>query len=92
MVVTGSANCSPLALSTTTTLALIIRFRYIAEITRFSISMKLRIEIIISRVRSAQVDINRNLYPEISQSFYPAREGLRSPLSAFSAALLISDA
>jgi hypothetical protein len=24
--------------------------------------------------------------------FYPAREGLRSPVSAFSAALLISDA
>ena len=89
---TGSANCSPLALSTSITFALIIRFRYIAEITRFSISMKLMIEIIPKRANSELDNINRNLYAWISQSFYPAREGLRSPVSAFSAALLINDA
>jgi hypothetical protein len=40
IVVTGSGNCSPLALSTSTTFALIIRFRYVAEMTRFSSSTK----------------------------------------------------
>jgi hypothetical protein len=47
---------------------------------------------IIPSVRSELIDINRNLYSGVSQSFYPAREGLRSPVNAFSAALLINDA
>ncbi len=41
------------------------------------------------------IRFNRKLWMEfstISCPFYPAREGLRSPVSAFSAALLISDA
>jgi hypothetical protein len=40
MVVTGSGNGTPLAVSTRTTFALTIRFRYVAEITRFSNSTK----------------------------------------------------
>jgi len=43
-------------------------------------------------VRSGPDRINRNLYSRVSQSFYPVRDGLRSPVSAFSAALFISDA
>jgi len=44
IVVTGSGSCSPLALSTSTTFALIIKFRYVAEMTRFSSSTKLMME------------------------------------------------
>ena len=82
-------------------------FRYVAEITRFSNSTKLRIEFIFSNsaeltiefapkvVRRSDHPVNRKLWLEFSTifcPFYPAREGLRSPVSAFSAALLISDA
>jgi hypothetical protein len=41
IVATRSGNRAPLALSTRTTWALTIRFRYVAEITRFSYSTKL---------------------------------------------------
>ena len=41
IVVTGSTSGVPLALSTRTIFALTIRFRYVAEITRFSSSTKL---------------------------------------------------
>src|SRR5579859_3136063 len=44
IVVTGSGNGEPLALSTRTTFALTIRFRYVAETTRFSSSTKLMAE------------------------------------------------
>jgi hypothetical protein len=50
------------------------------------------IDIIPKSVCSRLTDINRNLYSRVSQSLYPARDGLRSPVNAFSAALLISDA
>ncbi len=41
ILATGSANWFPLVASTSTTLAPIIRFRYVAEITWFSNSTKL---------------------------------------------------
>ena len=41
ILVTGSGNCSPLVLLMSTTVALTMRFRYVAEITRFSSSTKL---------------------------------------------------
>lgn len=92
IVMTGSANCTPLVLSTRTTFALTIRFRYVAEITRFSSSTKLMIEIMPTRVRLELYEINYNLYFKIIQLFYPARADLRSPVNAFSAALPISNA
>ena len=70
MVVTGLASCAPLASSTSTTLALTIKFRYVAEITRFSSSTKLMTEFICEAgnfkwaartVRSGAVPVNMQL-------------------------------
>src|SRR5258708_8438405 len=104
IVVTGSGNCWPLVLLTSTTFALTIRFRYVAEMTRFSSSTKLMAGFMLQQtklidwfhvqtVRWRPDSVNRKLYLGFSLSFiYPARDGLRSPVSAFSAALLINDA
>src|SRR6266566_9794793 len=39
IVVTGLGSCSPLVQSTSTTFALTMRFRWLAEMTRFSIKL-----------------------------------------------------
>src|SRR6185437_13341048 len=57
IVVTGSTSGVPLALSTRTIFALTIRFRYVAEITRFSSSTKLIAECM--RRRDLIAGINR---------------------------------
>jgi len=47
IVTTGSGNWLPLAVSTSTTFARTIRFRYVAEMTRLSSSIKLITEFMI---------------------------------------------
>ncbi|GEM_PF-4338377 len=100
MVVTGSGNCRPLAFSTKTTFALIISLRYVAVITRFSISKNLMLGFMrpqaapncAGTVRSRTGLVNHKLCDELYAIYLPARAGLRSPARAFSAARLISDA
>jgi len=101
MVVTGSGSCRPVAFSTSTTFALTINLRYVAEITRFSISTNLMMGFMrpqdcprIPRrtVRSGTGQVNRKLWAMETAIYLPARAGLRSTVMAFSAARLISDA
>jgi hypothetical protein len=72
-----------------------MRFRYVAAITLFSSSPKLMTGFIPKRYVAASIASTRNCNLAshyLFISFYPARDGFRSPVSAFSAALLISDA